>query len=114
MLEGRSVVIVEAEFIIAMSMQLLLQQLGTDDVEIIPDPRRAADARPDLALIEIELHKPEALELARKLAAAGVKLIGISADSRLENGVDGLADVQVLIKPVPDEALEAAVRHLYS
>lgn len=113
MLAGRTVLVVESEFIIALGIQGVLESLGA--AVIVATSAREAHgitanwANAALAVIEVESNRPELIELARTVSQSDIPVLGISADSRLAFGVPELPGTPVIIKPLPDEDLAAAV-----
>jgi CheY-like chemotaxis protein len=117
MLAGRTALIVESEIIIALSMQAVLENLGASQVIVMTSPgefqsRQHATRDAALAIVEIEARRPDQFDLVRSLLDMGIPVLGLTADSRLRNGMPELADMPFLIKPVPDEALAEAVSAL--
>jgi CheY-like chemotaxis protein len=113
MLDGRTVLVVETQFIVALSIQTMLETFGATVVLAgsARDPRAQAALSSDvaLAIMELEVEESDLVDLARTLAGRGIPVIGMSADSRLEHGMPGLPGTPILMKPIPDEDLEAAI-----
>jgi CheY-like chemotaxis protein len=114
MLAGRTVLIVETEFIIALGIQTVVEGLGAGRVIIacnVDDAYAGAAqwASAALAVIELELARPELIELARQISQSGIRVLGVSANARLATGVPELPDTPIVIKPVTDAALIAAI-----
>ena len=115
MLGGRTVLVVETEFIIALGVQSVLEALGADGVVVAGS---AADAHASaaawsgaaLAIVELEANRPDLIELARQIAQSGIPVLGITADVALSSGLPELPGTPVVVKPVPDEALTEAIR----
>jgi len=115
MLNGRTVLVVETEFIIALGIQGVLQSLGAGKVVLARNPDEANAQLQDwqkaaLAIVEIEADKIGLIEFARQLSQGGVAVIGLSADSIQSQGVPELPDTPILLKPVPDAELAQAIR----
>ncbi len=115
MLTGPATLIVEAEYIIAMDVMTVIETTFGGSGSIVRSVDEASrflaeNALPDLAIIEMEIIKPQHLALARQLLASGVRVIGISADSRMANHAADLSAIPILIKPVPETEMVAAVR----
>ncbi|SMQ72215.1 hypothetical protein SAMN06295905_2088 [Devosia lucknowensis] len=114
MLAGRTVLVVETEIIIALSIQSVLETLDAAHITIAGNPRDAQDddalSLVGLAIIELELHRPASFELARKLHSRGIPIVGITADFRLREGVPELPGTPVIVKPVPDDDIIRAIR----
>lgn len=110
-----AILIVETEFIIALGIQSTLQTLGLSEVVLAKSPDEAAALLEDrsplaLAIVEIEVDKPGLIEFALQLVRHGVTVIGLSADSRLVDGLPELPDIPILIKPLPDADLVQTIR----
>ncbi len=115
MLNGRTVLVIETEFIIALGLQDALQAMGAERVVAARNPDEANQQLSDwrtatLAIIEIERERPDLIEFARQLAQSGIPVIGLSADKRVSQGVPELPGTPILLKPLPDADLAAAVR----
>lgn len=113
MLGGKPVLVVETEFIIALDLGARLQDLGAGHVVLASDADaawadRAAWSGAALSVIEVHETRPALAALAAKIAALGVPVIQITTDagvlSRRETALG-----PVLLKPVAQDALEAAV-----
>ena len=114
MLAGRAVLVVETEFIIAMGIQTVIEGLGADKVIIAGNAHEAYAcaarwASAALAVIELEIARPELIELARQISQSGIPVLGISANARLAAGVPELPGTPIVIKPVPDADLVTAI-----
>lgn len=113
MIASRTVLVVETEFIIALGIQSVLETLGANSVlagsagDAIH--KAALWSVASLAIVEVELGRPELIDLARQISQRGIPVLGISADSRLAGGVPELSGTPVLIKPVPDADLMEAI-----
>lgn len=114
MLAGRTVLVVETEFIIALSIQEILGSLGATDVILAGSVADATAKAPQwaqaaLAIVEVETSRPRLIDLALQISQSGIPVLGISADSRMAAGVPALPDTPIVVKPVPDEDLVAAI-----
>jgi len=115
LLAGRSVLVVEDEFLIAEEMRSLVQQLGGTVI----GPAGSIDAAldllrvitPDIALLDINLHGNRVYLVAEALGAARVPFIFATGyDARL---VDArFQDAPHLAKPFSLSGLRAALRHI--
>jgi CheY-like chemotaxis protein len=115
MLGGRTVLVVETEFIIALGVQSVLEALGASAVVVANSAADAHASAADwfgaaLAIVELEANRPDLVELARQIAQSGIPVLGISADISLSFGVPELPGTPVVVKPVPDEDLAEAIR----
>lgn len=113
MLAGHRVLVVETEFIIALGIQAVLEQLGASTV-LANSASEALDKVAQwnsaaLAIVELESNRPELIEFARQVSQSGIPVLGLSADARLSFGVPELPGTPVIVKPIPDEELAAAV-----
>jgi len=115
MLDGRAVLIIEAELLIALDMQRVLETAGCASVAVARSPEEFAAMADrivcDLVLLEL-LHDADAagLALARRLAAGGTALVLTSPDSRHRRGLPAMPCVPVVTKPFSDAELLAACR----
>ncbi|KKB07317.1 response regulator [Devosia chinhatensis] len=114
MLASKTVLVVETEIIIALSMDAVLRGLGAEDVLIATSPAEALRHTRDwgpiaMVILELETRRPENLSLAKSALEAGVLVLGVTADSQAAKGLAELPDIPMVVKPVPDETLEQAV-----
>jgi CheY-like chemotaxis protein len=115
MLAGQTVLVVETEIIIAIGTKEVVEALGASSVILARDAAEAQARTPEwstavLAVIELEVARPELIELARQVSQSGIRVLGISADTRLAFGVPELPGTPIVIKPIPDEDLARAIR----
>jgi DNA-binding response OmpR family regulator len=114
---GKTALIVEPEFLIALDLQRVLEASGFSETLFARSPAEARELssqwpRLSLALVEFRLFGEETLALAAALHRHGVPTIGISSDVELTRGIDGLPAIPVLGKPVSDALLSAAVHRI--
>lgn len=117
MLAGRTVLIVEAEIIISLSMQAVLHGLGATNFIVLNSP---ADFDPELypwqslglAILEIEAGRPDQRDMALAATGAGIAVIGLTADGQLKKSMSALPDIPLVVKPVPDDILAETVTSL--
>lgn len=107
--------IVESEYIIALDIMMVLENQGISGATIARSAQHVhslpADIRrPSLAIVEIEVDKTAEQSLVIELAKSGSRLICVSADSRIGQLLPDFADVPILIKPVPEAQLVAALQ----
>ncbi|UYO01140.1 MAG: hypothetical protein KIT02_08060 [Devosia sp.] len=118
MLSGRAALIVESEYIIGMDVQALLQGLGAEPVYIVRTSAEAAevlqrDISVSLAVIEAETHKPELIDLVLRLTGLGITVICTTADRQLAHDRPELTGHTLLVKPVPEDDLLAAITAVF-
>jgi len=117
-LQGRRVLVVEDEFLIAMDIEAMLRQLGCDVVGPTGDLedalRIARDETPDLALLDVNLGGEPVTAVAEALVARAVPIVfctGYQAD----NLCSRYPAVPTLMKPFqPDDLRDALGRALAS
>lgn len=119
MLAGRTVLIVEAQYLIALDLQNSLEDLAAGKVVIAQDPAHAQDlagqwAGCTLAVIEVERDLSEHIALIGALLRSGIPVIGLTADPDLRQHLKWLADTPILLKPVPSEIVTAAIAAVLS
>lgn len=117
MLKGRTALIVEEEFLIALDIQRMLENAGAGQTLFA---RTAAEAtllctnRSDIAVAVIELRRHDAAtrELLESLRAATIPIVLITSDAALPQapGLFQVSDLALVIKPVPEDALANALR----
>lgn len=117
MLSGRTVLIVEAQYLIAMDLQNTLDDLAAGKVIIAQDPVHARELAPDwsdcgLAIVEVERELPEHIAFIGELLREGVPVIGLTADSELEKHLNWLSGTPILLKPAPSERMLALISDL--
>lgn len=111
MLNGRPALIVEAEFLIALDIQRMLESLGAGQTLFARDAAEAEQLRahwPDIALAVIELRAGDApsQQLHETLTGAGIPVVLTTADIGLQSSVAGL----FVTKPIPEDDLASAVQ----
>jgi len=114
---GKSALIVEAEFLIALDLQRMLEGLGFLDLRICRHPTEALRQATGwtgvgLAVIEVRHHSGDALHLVGMLRQHRVPTIAITSDTEVLRGIDGLADIPVNGKPVSEDQLAAAIHRI--
>lgn len=113
MLAGQTVLVVEAEYLIALDIQTSLEDLAVDTVIIAQNPAHAREMLGDnwhrcsLAIVEVERGLPDSMSFAGELGRHGVSVIVLTADAELNQALS--ANIPILHKPVPSEALAAAL-----
>lgn len=117
MLSGHTVLIVEAQYLIALDLQNTLDPLHPGKVIIAHNPAHAKDLTADwrdcrLAIIEVERELPEHISLVGELLRKGIPVIGLTADSNLQQHLNWFAGTPLLLKPAPSEHTLALVADL--
>ena len=113
MLNGRTVLIVEAEFLVALDIQHLLEDLAAGEMVFARAPREALAMAPRwpelaLAIVEIGLDNADATLLVDQLCAAGVGVVLTSTDGA-RDGRTGGTGLPVIVKPASEADFRAAV-----
>ena len=117
MLNGRTALIVEEEFLIALDLQRMLENQGVGHTLFARTVAEAEQLQPrweDLAvaIIEIRSHDAEVYRLIESLRAAAIPVVLITSDIAFGSGsAPNLSDLAVVIKPVPEDGMANAIRH---
>jgi two-component SAPR family response regulator len=114
MLDGTTVLVIEEEFLIALDIQRMLGTLRSGEVLFA---RSAAEAvaleqhwtNVGLAIVEIALQRDGALDLIERLRNLGVPIVLCSADTALRHGMPQFPDLPLIIKPMAEADLTAAI-----
>ena len=111
--DGRLVLVVEDELLIAMDLEFLLQQHGwrvlgpaTTVAEAL---RLLAGQTPDVALLDLHLHGELATPVAEQLRARGVPFVVVSAYARPGQMVAAVDGAPVVSKPIDERRLIAVL-----
>ncbi len=117
MLAGRTVLIVDREYLIALDIQNTLEELGAGPAVIAHSAADAMDRAVNwqeaaLAVVELEDGKADLEGLVRSLQFAAIPTIALTADQRLSRGHRLFPGIPVLLKPVPGDDLAKAARSL--
>lgn len=113
MLEGARVLIVEAEYLIALDIQRVLESVMAGPVVFARSPRDAEGFAGDLeaydlAIIDVPVEGAGAIAFIGRLFALGVPCVAMTASGAFaRSGIPGAA-VPVLGKPFAEAALIAA------
>ena len=116
-LDGQTVLLVEDELLIALDLQLTMEDEGAevvlaDGVEtgLATLGRREADgALPHVALLDVRLGDGEVFPVADRLAAVGVPIVFHSGHAQGADLAAGYPGAAVLAKPAPSKRLIAAL-----
>ena len=114
MLTGRTALVVEEEFLIALDIQRMLETLGVAQTLFARTPAEAEQLRarwPEIAIAvaEIRAGDAEALALAESLTAAAIPTVLVTADIDARRSVAAALALPVVIKPIPEEDMAAAI-----
>lgn len=117
MLSGRTILIVEAQYLIAFDLQTTLEDLNPAQIVLARDAVHAGEmldtlADCHLAIVEVERELPAHISLIAELRRRGADVIGLTADPALPQNLAGMRDMQVLLKPVPTDRVLDAVGKL--
>jgi CheY-like chemotaxis protein len=111
-LSGLSVLVVEDQFLIAEEMRRAVEHLGGRVVGPVPSVEKALalalQARPDLGLLDVDLHGQEIYPVADALIEAGSPVIFATGFDRAAMPA-AYKDAPHLDKPVTPHALAAAL-----
>jgi CheY-like chemotaxis protein len=115
MLNGRTALVVEEEFLIALDIQRMLETLGVGQTlfaRTAAEAEHLRDSWPEigLAIVEIRSHGTAAHELVDGLRRAGVPMVLTTSDLVMANGSRVFPDLTVLSKPLPEEAMTSAIQ----
>lgn len=110
------ILIVEDELLVAMNLEMILEDLGHEPVGIVPDLASAEpfyDASLDLALVDLNLRDGlTGPQIAERLSACGVPVLFITANPRqLGDGVAGT--IGVISKPTDEPTVKAALDFVF-
>ncbi|MBS0386462.1 MAG: response regulator [Proteobacteria bacterium] len=113
-MDGRTILVVEDDALIAMELAERLVELGYVALEPAPtlDAAEAliARQRPDAALLDANLGGVSSLPLGARLAAIGVPVALCTGYDTIRNLPPELATAPILTKPISDDSLCAALR----
>lgn len=117
MLSGCTVLIVEAQYLIALDLQDLLERFSPEGAIIAQDAAHAAEIAPDisafgLAIVDVERRQADQVALVNNLIQNKVPVIVTTADAELRTQLNWMQGTPVLSKPVSTEAFYAAVETL--
>jgi len=116
MLNGKRVLVVESQFLIALEMQRILEEADAgktvfarsiDEAESLAD--RFGDY--DLAIIELPFDNLGAIALAQHLLTAGIAVVAVSTDRSFRRAAAQALGTPVIEKPFTQEQLVTACLH---
>ena len=112
-LRGLRVLVVEDELLIAMELQDLLRKLDAHALDLAPTGPRALDAlaqrRPDVAVLDVNLHDERVTPVAEALQEQGVPFVLVTGYGSERLYDEALQMVPCLRKPVDGRRLAAAI-----
>ena len=108
MLRNRRVLVVEPEFLIALEIQRLLEQVRADEIVFARSIEEAADLAPhfaqfDLAVVALGEAGAAAMALANALLKAGTGVVGMTAGLAAVLGLSADLAIPLVEKPFTDE-----------
>lgn len=112
MLKGRTALIVEEEFLIALDIQRMLEHHNVDQTLFARSAAEGESLRarlPDIAIVEIRADDAASRQLVHDLNGTGVAVVLTTADARMRHGFPDMPGLAVVIKPVPEEAMASAI-----
>jgi two-component system, response regulator PdtaR len=115
MLNGRTALVVEEEFLIALDIQRMLEALGVEHTVFARTAEEAHQLRAgwpqiDLAVVEVRSHGTAAHQLVEGLRRDGVPVVLTTADIAIGKAVRAFPDLTILSKPLPEEAMTSAIK----
>jgi DNA-binding response OmpR family regulator len=113
MLDGKRLLIVEDEFLIALDIQRILEAAAASATLFARSVMEAETQSEkfsalDLAIIEIAQEPDHARQFAMLLMAHGVRVVFTSSSSQHREGLADMPQAPVVIKPFGEEELLAA------
>ena len=114
MLSGRTVLVVEEEFLIALDLQRMLEAQAAGPALFARSWNEAAALRDrweelGLAIVEFRTGETQAIELAADLRSAGVPVVICTSDAAQRRGLPALPGVPVVTKPILETDLARAI-----
>jgi two-component system, response regulator PdtaR len=107
------ILIVEDDFLIAMELESLLLGYGFAVLGSVSTIERALafieSERPDMVLLDVDLHGRRSTPVAAALRACGVPFVLVTGCSRKQLGEPELQGVPLVGKPVAGDALSRAL-----
>ena len=114
MLNGRTALVVEEEFLIALDIQRMLEANGAGQIlfaRTTAEAEQLSASWPELglAIVEVRSHGTTAHSLVDSLKRAGVPLVLTTADVTMGKGARAFPDLTLIPKPIPEDALASAI-----
>jgi len=115
MLNGRTALVVEEEFLIALDIQRMLEMLGAGQTLFAgtaSDAENLRDQWPDIgiAIVEVGGRHTAAGQLVQALRQAGVPMVLTTADVLVSQDPGAFPELAIIPKPIPEDAMVSAVR----
>lgn len=108
-LSGRTVLLVEDEFLILLDLQMVLEEQGAEVVTAgsVAEGIRATDTKEDLdaAVLDVRLPDGEVFPVAEKLTERDVPIVFHSGHARIEDLTERFPKAKALSKPAPERVL---------
>lgn len=120
MLNGRTALIVEEEFLIALDIQRMLENEGAGQTLFARNAAEAEQLRaqwPDIAIAIVDYRSQDTAvrELVESLRSATVPVVLTTSDIRLrQDSASGVQNPAIVIKPVSEDAMAEAIRHTFA
>jgi CheY-like chemotaxis protein len=119
MLSGQTILVVEAEFLIALDIQRMLEGLGAGQMLFARTAEEAHQLQSHwptvgLAIVEVQPEQPQTIALLQSLRHHDVTIVLSSADSAMRRGHPEFPDIPMLVKPMADDDLANAIRQALS
>lgn len=110
-LEGRTVLLVEDEFLILLDLQFLLENEGANvaTATSVAEGLQVADGSFDAAVLDVRLPDGEVFPVARKLTERGVRIVFHSGHARTAELAEEWPSSLALEKPARERTLIEAV-----
>lgn len=113
--DSLSVLVVEDEFLIAMAVEMMLEQNGHTVIASAASVEAALDvledARPDVAILDMNLRGRLVFPVAERLRSLNIPFVIASAYASVDfDGSEAVADAQNIGKPINEHHLLEALR----
>lgn len=112
-LAGKSVLLLEDEFLIAMDAEEILKQFGVNDIRIagtIADAEKAAEAGDfDVAILDVNINGEMSFPLAERLKGRGIPVVFASGYEMRDRAPPEVEGARTLTKPYTSAALNDAL-----
>lgn len=114
MLNGSTVLVVEEEFLIALDIQRMLENLNVGQVVFARSVDEAQDFKEHwagvrLAIVEVTLQRHHSFALISTLQSLGICVVLSSADGSLRHGIEQFPTLPVVLKPMAEHDLVQAI-----